>query len=117
MIMIWMSLARASMFDREMEETHYPPCTYNVMCTCSKSSTDLGIVHCKNVPFPALPRMVNQSKVSRKISYLHKSTLSFGNTHLITHNHHHINLLIPITGMYSGLGFHAAHGEHRSARD
>ncbi|XP_017122826.1 chaoptin [Drosophila elegans] len=63
MIMIWMSLARASMFAREMEETHYPPCTYNVMCTCSKSSTDLGIVHCKNVPFPALPRMVNQSKV------------------------------------------------------
>lgn len=63
-IMIWMSLARASIFSREMEETRYPPCTYNVMCTCSKSSTDLGLVFCKNVPFPALPRMVNQSKVS-----------------------------------------------------
>ncbi|XP_013100006.1 chaoptin isoform X1 [Stomoxys calcitrans] len=63
-IMIWMSLARASLYNhREMEEMRYPPCAYNSLCTCSKSSTDLGIVHCKNVPFPALPRMVNQSKV------------------------------------------------------
>ncbi|XP_037955244.1 chaoptin isoform X2 [Teleopsis dalmanni] len=62
-IMIWLSLARASIYNREMEEMRYPPCTFNALCTCSKSSTDLGIVHCKNVPFPALPRMVNQSKV------------------------------------------------------
>lgn len=67
LLMIWMSLARASLYNhRELEEMRYPPCSYNALCTCSKSSSDLGIVYCKNVPFPALPRMVNQSKVIRK---------------------------------------------------
>jgi len=61
--MVWMSLARASVYNREMEEMHYHPCAQNSMCTCSKSSSDLGIVHCKDVPFPALPKMVNESKV------------------------------------------------------
>lgn len=61
-LMIWASLTRAA-FIREMEERHYPPCTYNPLCTCSKSSTDLGIVYCRNVPLPAMPKMVNQSKV------------------------------------------------------
>lgn len=66
LLMIWMSLARASLYNhRELEEMRYPPCSYNALCTCSKSSSDLGIVYCKNVPFPALPRMVNQSKVIR----------------------------------------------------
>ncbi|CAD6994601.1 chaoptin isoform X1 [Ceratitis capitata] len=63
MIMIWMSLARASMHMYEMDDTRYPPCTQNALCTCSKSAPDLGIVHCKNIPFPALPKMVNESKV------------------------------------------------------
>lgn len=65
-LMIWASLTRAERNFRnfrEMEEMHYPPCTYNPLCTCSKSSTDLGIVYCRNVPLPALPKMVNQSKV------------------------------------------------------
>lgn len=61
-LMIWASLARAAIY-REVVEMRYPPCMYNPLCTCSKSSTDLGIVYCRNVPFPALPKMVNQSKV------------------------------------------------------
>ncbi|XP_011212502.1 chaoptin isoform X1 [Bactrocera dorsalis] len=63
MIMIWMSLARASMHMYEMDDSRNPPCTQNALCTCSKSAPDLGIVHCKDVPFPALPKMVNESKV------------------------------------------------------
>lgn len=50
---------------REIEQIKYPPCTYNPLCTCSKSSADLGIVHCRNVPFPAIPKMINNSKVSK----------------------------------------------------
>ncbi|XP_059621285.1 chaoptin [Phlebotomus argentipes] len=41
----------------------YPPCALNPLCTCSKGVPDLGIVQCRNVPFPAIPRMVNTSKV------------------------------------------------------
>lgn len=61
--MIWVSIAEGSM--REIEQIKYPPCTYNPLCTCSKSSADLGIVHCRNVPFPAIPKMINNSKVSK----------------------------------------------------
>ncbi|XP_037921990.1 chaoptin isoform X3 [Hermetia illucens] len=61
MLMVWASLARAN--SREIEQMKFPPCTSNPLCTCSKAAPDLGVVHCKNVPFPALPRMVNSSKV------------------------------------------------------
>lgn len=60
MLMIWASLAGA----RELENTKYPPCLFSPLCTCSKSSpNDLGIMQCKNVPYPAIPRTVNNSKV------------------------------------------------------
>ncbi|XP_055380900.1 chaoptin isoform X2 [Condylostylus longicornis] len=60
-LMIWVSLSSA--YHMETEQERYPPCTYNALCTCSKSAPDLGIVRCRNVPFPALPKMVNNSKV------------------------------------------------------
>lgn len=63
MLMIWASLAGA----RELESTKYPPCLFSPLCTCSKASpNDLGIVQCKNVPYPAMPRTVNNSKVRMK---------------------------------------------------
>lgn len=57
--MIWSSLASA----REIEPIKYPPCTFNPLCTCSKPAPDLGIVQCRQVPFPAIPKTINSSKV------------------------------------------------------
>lgn len=57
-LMIWASSVQA----RDLE-TVYPPCTFNALCTCSKAAPDLGSVQCKDVPFPAIPRTVNTSKV------------------------------------------------------
>ncbi|GAB0092362.1 hypothetical protein DMENIID0001_073520 [Sergentomyia squamirostris] len=48
---------------RDIDFPAYPPCAFNPLCTCSKGIPDLGIVQCRNVPFPAIPRMVNTSKV------------------------------------------------------
>uniref|UniRef100_A0A1B0CGW6 Putative membrane glycoprotein lig-1 n=1 Tax=Lutzomyia longipalpis TaxID=7200 RepID=A0A1B0CGW6_LUTLO len=48
---------------KDIELATYPPCAFNPLCTCSKGIPDLGIVQCKNVPFPAIPRMINTSKV------------------------------------------------------
>lgn len=41
----------------------YPPCSFNPLCTCSKPAPDLGIMQCRNVPFPSIPNTVNVSKV------------------------------------------------------
>jgi Leucine-rich repeat (LRR) protein len=59
--MIWAS-GTISVSAREIE-ANYPPCIFNVLCTCSKAAPDLGIVHCKDVPFPSVPRAINTSKV------------------------------------------------------
>lgn len=59
LLMIWASLIGA----REIESIKYPPCTFNPLCTCSKPAPDLGIVQCRHVPFPAIPKTVNISKV------------------------------------------------------
>lgn len=59
LIMVWSSLARA----KEIEQIKYPPCTFNPLCACSKPVPDLGIVQCRNVPFPAIPKTINNSKV------------------------------------------------------
>lgn len=65
MLMIWASLAGA----RDLESTKYPPCLFSPLCTCSKASpNDLGILQCKNVPYPAIPRTVNNSKVIFEIN-------------------------------------------------
>lgn len=58
--MIWASLVGA----RGMEIDKHPPCMFSPLCSCSKaSSNDLGIIKCKNVPYPAIPRILNNSKV------------------------------------------------------
>lgn len=63
-LMILASLNRTSTVRaRETETFKYPPCTFNPLCTCSKPAPDLGIVQCRHVPFPAIPRTINNSKV------------------------------------------------------
>uniref|UniRef100_A0A182VVJ1 LRRCT domain-containing protein n=1 Tax=Anopheles minimus TaxID=112268 RepID=A0A182VVJ1_9DIPT len=58
-IMIWASLARA----REIDTQNHPPCGFNPLCSCSKSAPDLGIVNCRAVLFPAVPKVINSSKL------------------------------------------------------
>jgi hypothetical protein len=58
-LMLWASYARA----REVTEVH-SPCVFNALCTCSKSWPDLGIVTCKNEPFAAIPKALQNSKVT-----------------------------------------------------
>ncbi|XP_058444042.1 chaoptin [Malaya genurostris] len=58
-IMIWASLAGA----REIDVSQHPPCFFNALCSCSKSSPDLGVVDCRNVHFPAIPKVINSSKL------------------------------------------------------
>ncbi|KFB38898.1 AGAP000019-PA-like protein [Anopheles sinensis] len=58
-LMIWASLARA----RELGPQSHPPCAFNALCSCSKSAPDLGIVHCRDVLFPAVPKVINSSKL------------------------------------------------------
>lgn len=62
LLMIWSSLARAAATD-EIVQLHHPPCSFNPLCTCAKPEPDLGIMHCRNVPFPSIPNTVNISKV------------------------------------------------------
>lgn len=60
LLMIWASLAGA----RELDSNKHSPCLFSPLCTCSKvSPNDLGFIQCKNVPYPAIPRTVNNSKV------------------------------------------------------
>lgn len=60
-LMIYASLVGAA--SREIAQIHYPPCSFNPLCSCSKPAPDLGIVQCRNVPFPSIPNSVNISKV------------------------------------------------------
>lgn len=60
LLMFWASSIGA----RELHDPgQYPPCTFNPLCRCSKAQPDLGIVQCKDVPFSAIPRTINSSKV------------------------------------------------------
>ncbi|XP_062700932.1 chaoptin-like isoform X2 [Aedes albopictus] len=58
-LMIWASLARA----REIDYPSYSPCNFNALCRCSKPGPDLGVVDCRNVHFPAIPKIINSSKL------------------------------------------------------
>uniref|UniRef100_A0A182FJ01 Chaoptin n=1 Tax=Anopheles albimanus TaxID=7167 RepID=A0A182FJ01_ANOAL len=58
-LMVWASMARA----RELDPSGHPPCAFNALCSCSKSAPDLGIVRCHEVLFPAVPKMINTSKL------------------------------------------------------
>lgn len=62
-LMILASLNKTSTVRaREIVPLKYPPCTFNPLCTCSKPAPDLGIVQCRHVPFPAIPKTINTSK-------------------------------------------------------
>lgn len=62
-VMVLVSFNRTSVVRaRDTEPFKYPPCTFNPLCTCSKPAPDLGIVQCRHVPFPAIPRTINNSK-------------------------------------------------------
>lgn len=64
LLMIWSSLARASGQQAFLDQLQqHPPCMFYAMCTCSQSDSALGIMQCRNVPFPAIPARVNVSKV------------------------------------------------------
>ncbi|XP_029169466.1 LOW QUALITY PROTEIN: chaoptin [Nylanderia fulva] len=58
LLMMWASVVR-------MHElpVQYPPCFFNLLCTCSKAIPDLGIVACYNVPMPRIPQPINSSKM------------------------------------------------------
>ncbi|XP_052868495.1 chaoptin [Anopheles cruzii] len=58
-LMVWASLARA----RVIDTTGHPPCAFNALCSCSKSAPDLGVVNCRNVLLPTVPKVVNSSKL------------------------------------------------------
>ncbi|ETN67288.1 chaoptin [Anopheles darlingi] len=59
-LMVWASMARARELDAP---SGHPPCAFNALCSCSKSAPDLGIVRCHDVLFPAVPKMINTSKL------------------------------------------------------
>ncbi|XP_055618814.1 chaoptin [Toxorhynchites rutilus septentrionalis] len=58
-LMIWASLVET----REFDVSRHPPCAFNALCTCSKTAPDLGVVDCRHVSFPAIPRVINNSKL------------------------------------------------------
>lgn len=60
LLMIW-----ASSIGAHVVEPHkHPPCLFSALCSCSKAfPNDLGVIQCRNVPYPAIPRIVNSSKV------------------------------------------------------
>lgn len=63
--MIWVSRIETLDIDR-ISSSHqdHPPCYFNPQCTCSKAlPSDLGIVQCKNVALPNIPKALNMSKV------------------------------------------------------
>lgn len=63
LLMMWSSYVRAATSHEEIDRLQYPQCSFNPLCTCSKPAPDLGIMQCRNVPFPAIPNIVNVSKV------------------------------------------------------
>lgn len=57
--MIWMSSIGAESFVQD-----YQPCTFNPLCSCTKSYDSLGEVHCVDVYFPRIPPAINRSRLS-----------------------------------------------------
>ncbi|XP_017770923.1 PREDICTED: chaoptin isoform X2 [Nicrophorus vespilloides] len=58
-LMVWTSMIGA----KEVEEVRYPPCYFNLLCSCSKAQPDLGIVRCRDIHMPRIPETINNSKV------------------------------------------------------
>uniref|UniRef100_A0A336KC85 CSON002513 protein n=1 Tax=Culicoides sonorensis TaxID=179676 RepID=A0A336KC85_CULSO len=58
LLMMWASFVGAI----EIEHTRNP-CSFNPLCTCSKTPPDLGMVECRLVPFAEIPPEINNSKV------------------------------------------------------
>uniref|UniRef100_A0A2H8TLK4 Chaoptin n=1 Tax=Melanaphis sacchari TaxID=742174 RepID=A0A2H8TLK4_9HEMI len=42
----------------------FQPCTFNPLCSCTKSYDSLGEVHCVDVYFPRIPPTINRSRLS-----------------------------------------------------
>ncbi|XP_063706940.1 chaoptin isoform X2 [Culicoides brevitarsis] len=60
-LMMWASMVGAvGTFDTESPRN---PCSFNPLCTCSKTPPDLGMVECRYVPFAEIPQEINSSKV------------------------------------------------------
>lgn len=57
-LMMWASMVGAVDHDQNRN-----PCSFNPLCTCSKTPPDLGMVECRNVPFAEIPQEINSSKV------------------------------------------------------
>lgn len=61
-LMIWASSVGAN-------KVNDLPCSFNSLCTCSAGLPDnYGSVKCSNVPFLAIPRALNVSKVYTLVS-------------------------------------------------
>lgn len=56
---IWMSRTEAESFLQDFQ-----PCSFNPLCSCTKSYDSLGEVHCVDVYFPRIPPAINRSRLS-----------------------------------------------------
>lgn len=56
---LWMSCKGAESFMQDFQ-----PCTFNPLCSCTKSYDSLGEVHCVDVYFPRIPPAINRSRLS-----------------------------------------------------
>lgn len=63
LLMLWSSMVRAAAGHSQLEQLQHPPCSFNPLCTCAKPAPDLGIMQCRDVPFPSIPNTVNTSRV------------------------------------------------------
>lgn len=59
LMMLWMSSIGAESIAQD-----YQPCTFNPLCSCTKSYDSLGEVHCVDVYFPRIPPAINRSRLS-----------------------------------------------------
>lgn len=59
LLMLWMSSIGAESYMQDCQ-----PCTFNPLCSCTKSYDSLGEVHCVDVYFPRIPPAINRSRLS-----------------------------------------------------
>lgn len=59
LLMIWFSSIKAENFLQDKQ-----PCTFNPLCSCTKSYDSLGVVHCVDIYFPRIPLAINRSRLS-----------------------------------------------------
>ncbi|XP_050544183.1 chaoptin isoform X2 [Daktulosphaira vitifoliae] len=59
LLMIWFSSIKAENFLQDKQ-----PCTFNPLCSCTKSYDSLGVVHCDDIYFPRIPLAINRSRLS-----------------------------------------------------